>query len=1029
MPGQTGEADGESFIVDNRDQDRNVLRHLREWCETARSLDVAAGYFDVGSLIRLDGAWQKIDALRILMGAETPEKTAEILTRALAKLDESLELEKRDNLLLSGAEAVVWAMRSRKLRCRVYDRRKFHAKCYLAHGRPDAADSRALVGSSNMTIAGLTQNIELNVRVEGPPVAVLREWYEQRWNEARDAAPELLRALERHVREFSPFEVYARALACLCGRRAPSLDEWENTRSRIYPTLAQYQRDGYRDLLKKAERWRGAFLCDGVGLGKTFVGLMLIERLVGHDRRRVALFAPKSVLESVWLPELDKRLPELRSGRFRTGLLECFAHTDLGRDKCLSDMRAAAERAEIIVVDEGHNFRNTGVRGGEGGDGKSRYWRMRDVCRGKTVFLLTATPVNNSLNDFRHMIELFTDGADARFREVGVHSLRGHFRKLDRELEKLAAAEPSGGGAAPGSFSEVDVVGAGQVLRGDALFRELVVQRSRAYVKQEAGAVFPEAKQPRVAAYSLAKTYGPLLKTLESAFNKKEPLFSLPPYRPDDFLKTGKEKDDLESGRQRQVVSLIRTQFLKRFESSSRAFSVSCRRLLARLLAWTERHADGMDKRKAFERWKKQNSETLPAPADRANDVSEGEEDVEAPEAADLAGTISPETHLIGDMYDETLLDMEELIRLVGQADGAGEGNDDKFGELRRLLSEPELKGRKVLIFSEFMDTTAYLEGRLKEAGFANVEELHSSSNKNRADIVRRFSPYYNGSSRGDLRERGEREIDVLISTDVLSEGLNLQDCCLLVNYDLHWNPVRLMQRIGRVDRRRNPEAEAAMLRDHPERAGERERISYWNFLPPRELDGLLGLYGTVTRKTLRISRLFGIEGGKLLTPDDDFAALKDFIGAYEGEASPAERLQMEFEEMLRRQPELAERLDKMPAGVWSGRTRAADGGAGVFFCYALPGCADGKWSLEAGETRWFWLENPEGEILGREPDIADLVRCRPDEPRVFGRVGLDAIQACRKKVEARIKTDYLRRMQAPPGAKAVLMAWMEVSA
>ena len=233
MPKQTSKTGGELFIVDNREQDWNAQRYLREWCEIAKALDIATGYFDIGSLIALDGFWQKIDSLRLLMGAEVSEKTAEVLSTALDKLDESLEVEKRDNLLLSGIDAVIQAMRSQKLRCRVYDKKKFHAKCYITHGRLDVVGSHALVGSSNMTVAGLTQNIELNVKIEGAPVSVLQEWYEERWNEAKDVTPELLRVIERHVREYSPFEVYAKALACLCGRRAPSLDEWENTQSKI----------------------------------------------------------------------------------------------------------------------------------------------------------------------------------------------------------------------------------------------------------------------------------------------------------------------------------------------------------------------------------------------------------------------------------------------------------------------------------------------------------------------------------------------------------------------------------------------------------------------------------------------------------------------------------------------------------------------------------------------------------------------------------------------------------------------------
>ena len=130
------------------------------------------------------------------------------------------------------------------------------------------------------------------------------------------------------------------------------------------------------------------------------------------------------------------------------------------------------------------------------------------------------------------------------------------------------------------------------------------------------------------------------------------------------------------------------------------------------------------------------------------------------------------------------------------------------------------LKEQKVIIFTEFADTARYLEQELKQAGIEGVHRIDGSSNqKQRSDVIRRFAPYYNGLSSAELAAQGKSEIRVLISTDVLSEGLNLQDATRLINYDLHWNPVRLMQRIGRVDRRMNPAVEARMVADHPELA------------------------------------------------------------------------------------------------------------------------------------------------------------------------------------------------------------------
>ena len=214
--------------------------------------------------------------------------------------------------------------------------------------------------------------------------------------------------------------------------------------------------------------------------------------------------------------------------------------------------------------------------------------------------------------------------------------------------------------------------------------------------------------------------------------------------------------------------------------------------------------------------------------------------------------------------------------------------HDDKLKKLIRLLKSKDLEGEKVLIFTEFADTARYLFQQLTEAGIQGVAQVDSATKGNRAEILQRFSPYYNGTNSAKLRQQGKEEIRVLLSTDVLSEGLNLQDASRMMNYDIHWNPVRLMQRIGRVDRRMNPMIEEELLRDHPEVAASRGKVFFWNFLPPDELNALLTLYTKVTQKTLLISKTLGIEGKKLFRPEDDYEALREFNHAYEGTKLPS---------------------------------------------------------------------------------------------------------------------------------------------
>lgn len=163
---------GELFIVNNSDENWKGLRYLEEWTEIARAFDIATGYFEIGAMLALDGRWQKLDRIRILMGAEMTARTRQALLdglrdRVRAMLDRSLEAEKESNDFLSGVPAIIEALRNGRIEARVYARRKFHAKAYITHSRLPVVGPAALVGSSNFTLPGLTQNVELNVQLRG----------------------------------------------------------------------------------------------------------------------------------------------------------------------------------------------------------------------------------------------------------------------------------------------------------------------------------------------------------------------------------------------------------------------------------------------------------------------------------------------------------------------------------------------------------------------------------------------------------------------------------------------------------------------------------------------------------------------------------------------------------------------------------------------------------------------------------------------------------------------------------------------
>src|ERR1019366_7831425 len=624
MPRRSSSTGSELFIVDNSQEDWKVLRYLHDWCQLSKSIDIATGYFEIGSLLALQDEWQKVDQIRILMGDEVSRRTKNAFAAGLdqlkQRLDISLETEKQKNEFLSGVIGIVEAIRSGKITCRVYRKDKFHAKAYITRARLEVVGSSALVGSANFTYPGLTENIELNVQITGQPVAVLQEWYEEHWDDAEDVSAEILKTIERHTQEYLPFDVYTKALHEFFRGHEMTAGEWEETRSKMFSKLDRYQKEAYWALMKIARQHAGAFLCDGVGLGKTFVGLMLIERLILHENKRVVLFAPKAAKEAVWEPHLRDWLPHIGgvSGGADFSNLAVFSHTDLNRGGDFpARFRRITELADVVLIDEAHHFRNPGRQGDINGedDDRSRYYRLYDVLDGflrpKTLFMLTATPITNRLSDFRHMTELFSRRDEAYFaRTLGVNNLRAHFNNMEKALRKRLGGDGFDAGE---NIAQVQ-----ETLTGDEIFRHLVVQRSRAYARgrqireNRTAAAFPERNPPIGAEYSIRQTYGRLLDLLEKAFERKSPLFSLPIYYPLAYYKgDDKSIDPFEENRQKQVVGLIRTMFLKRFESSVAAFEMSCDRLMRKLLAFLEVHSDTAGEKSRLERWKHQNAEVL----------------------------------------------------------------------------------------------------------------------------------------------------------------------------------------------------------------------------------------------------------------------------------------------------------------------------------------------------------------------------------------------------------------------------------
>src|SRR5581483_7777691 len=430
-----------------------------------------------------------------------------------------------------GLAAVRQSLSCGHIRARVYTRAKFHAKGYIMEGGPNSLVDYAVIGSSNFTHPGLTQNIELNVlTTEQHQISALRAWYEEIWKEAEDVSEEILAVIERHLREYRPFEVYAKALYEYFLGREKTQTDWEQHESVIYQMLSKYQRDGYHRALQIAERWKGALVCDGVGLGKTFIGLMLLENAL-HARKKVLLIVPKSVRKSVWERNLNRYLKK----KYRVACeehLRIHNHTDFGRDGTVPDdqLDYYKEYFDLVIVDEAHHFRH---------HHRTRAKKLMQLCAGKQVYLLTATPINNSLVDLYNLINYFAQNNIRHFADIGIQNLRRHFTEAEKRIRE--ETEESDGDIQAQAQST-------DFLRTDNLLKEVLIQRSRRFVMdseamEENRPCFPERQPPVVIHYSLNQVYAGLYEDIKLAFQKDAPMLSLAVYNTEAFKKRESDKD------------------------------------------------------------------------------------------------------------------------------------------------------------------------------------------------------------------------------------------------------------------------------------------------------------------------------------------------------------------------------------------------------------------------------------------------------------------------------------------------------
>ncbi len=833
-------ATNHSGIRDNHQRGK-VADFLVEKISAGSDLSVVSAYFTIYAYEALAEQLEQISSLRFLFGEPSfitsldPDKTDK---KSFKIEDEHLELSNRLKQKEVARRCAEWISKKVDIRS-VRQANLLHAKLYHLH---DGHREHAILGSSNFTHRGLglsaTPNIELNLIVDSDrDRADLKAWFDDIWADEElvaDVKEDVLQYLEQlyvnHPPEFIYFKTLYHVFERFLSDQAADAQLFDQTAiidTEIWKTLFDFQKDGAKGAIHKINSHNGCILADSVGLGKTYTALAVIKYFELRNHR-VLVLCPKKLRDNwtVYLAQNNSELNPFLKDRFAYTVL---SHTDLSRDSGRVDGVDLATlnwgNYDLIIIDESHNFRNNtkGRRDEEGNViSKSRYERLlQDIIQAgvKTkVMMLSATPVNSNLRDLRNQIYFVTEGNDTEFTEkFGIHSVKDTLAAAQRTFTEWA--KKSGERDAR---ELIDKLSASFF----ALLDELTIARSRKHIQRyyssslEQIGQFPKRKKPisRVSDIDLKGRFLSYDRLNDEISNYQLSLFNPSKYVIEEFRTIYEESKVLnfsQANREHFLIGMMKVNFLKRLESSVHSFNITMERTIEKIENLEERLRSFIEHQASTAETVQQDLLFEPG--------EEREEDEELAEAFQVGGKLKiPMSHLDVTMWLADLKqDKDQLCLLAGSAKDVTPERDAKLADLRKLIEDKVRqpttntqgeKNRKAVVFTAFADTAIYLYENLKDWARSSLNvhiALVSGGAKSNqttfgkaefTQILTNFSPRAKQRNKMQTMPQDD-EIDILIATDCISEGQNLQDCDLLVNYDIHWNPVRIIQRFGRIDR------------------------------------------------------------------------------------------------------------------------------------------------------------------------------------------------------------------------------------
>jgi len=845
------------------DRVNELFRLLRENKVEAPPVAIATAYINPGGFSLLADELEHAPRVRLLLGAEPEQDAVRAVTSHDADLDSRLgaALKQHDAWLAAERDTMGFArlptahakrmvewLRSvdtegtARVEVRRYSSGFLHGKTYLVE---DPATQAAIAGSSNMTYAGLALNAELNLGTGGGTrsASKVREWFEHFWSlsDPYDLAELYGRLWEPHT----PWSVYLRMLWELYGEH---LDADENPNVRTGLDLTRFQADGVARMERLLDEHGGVLVADEVGLGKTYLAGEVIYRTANVNRQRVLIVAPAALKTSMWEPFLQTH------DFSRWVRVYSYEEVRNKLDPKHPNNHAFMQEIEdysLVVIDEAHNLRNAGAQRSGAVD--------RVITAGghpKRVVLLTATPVNNSLTDLETLIKYFIRD-DARFASLGIPSIREY-------IKHAQAMDPAN--LTPEHLFD--------------LMDQVAVRRTRKFVKEHYAndmIVGPDGKptllkfpQPKVRRidYDLDEPGLELIDAMVYALD--DPTDPHAPRGWEDrvldprrlmlarYLSSMYTVDHDLQEYQITNAGLLRSGLLKRLESSPHALHTSLERMIFSHEAFLDAVSRGyVLKGEALSDWVSSDSDDLDefvAEFDKDEQIAS----VDGYHLTELEADVRADIALLRELRDLAQVVVagrepkvqkliEELTQVVEDArriDPRGVSHGDR---------------RKVIIFSAFTDTIipiheavvaaidlapagsplADYRGRVAPPIMGSYAKTHERGatggvdQGGRASTIAGFAPQTAGPRNAAGEAAAKDDFDVLFTTDVLAEGVNLQQAGQMINYDLPWNPMRIVQRHGRVDR-----------------IGSKHDFVYLGlFFPTERLDDLLALEARLEAK------------------------------------------------------------------------------------------------------------------------------------------------------------------------------------